>query len=208
MTEYEELLRFIRQRRSVRRFQGRAVPREDILRLLEAARWAPSNHNRQPWRFLVLQDQKRIHALAEAVRANLAARLGALPAVASAYAGDLLDHASVFATAPALLVVLHQQPARFAAPLLEGLSHPTLVSGEPLSTAMAVQNLLLAAPTLGLGACVLTAPLLAPEAVARLVCPPPGLETTCFIALGYPDEAPEAPRRKNLAQIAEFKQDD
>jgi len=45
----------IRHRWSPRAFDGaRAVPRADWLRLFEAARWAPSSRNEQPWRFLVL----------------------------------------------------------------------------------------------------------------------------------------------------------
>jgi coenzyme F420-0:L-glutamate ligase / coenzyme F420-1:gamma-L-glutamate ligase len=50
MSDYETLLRLMRERRSVRKFSNRAVGREQIEQLMEAARWAPSNHNRQPWR--------------------------------------------------------------------------------------------------------------------------------------------------------------
>ena len=58
MNEYETLMGLIRARRSIRRFSARAVGRDDILRLVEAARWAPSNHNRQPWRFIVVEEKQ------------------------------------------------------------------------------------------------------------------------------------------------------
>src|SRR5437764_9185816 len=44
----------LRGRRSVRKYQARPVPRAYIEQILEAARWAPSPHGRQPWRFVVL----------------------------------------------------------------------------------------------------------------------------------------------------------
>jgi coenzyme F420-0:L-glutamate ligase/coenzyme F420-1:gamma-L-glutamate ligase len=49
MNDYAHLLDLIQARRSIRRFSDRTIAREDLERLLEAARWAPSNHNRQPW---------------------------------------------------------------------------------------------------------------------------------------------------------------
>jgi len=138
------------------------------------------------------------------VEQHLPGRLMALPAVASAYAREFARYATSFAGAPVLLVACHQRPVSVSGALLDGLRHPTLVSGEPLSVAMAAQNLLLAAHSLGLGACVLTAPLLVEDALAPLLGVPAGFDVTCLVALGYPDESPAAPRRKSLELIAEF----
>jgi nitroreductase len=46
----------VRGRRSVRVYDGRVVPRDVLTRILEAARWAPSAHNAQPWRFIVIYE--------------------------------------------------------------------------------------------------------------------------------------------------------
>ena len=205
MMGYDDLIELLQSRRSVRHFVDRAVSREDILRLLAAACWAPSNHNRQPWKFLVLEDRQEIHALADSVKRSLATKLRSLPAVATAYAEEFADHGTLFAQAPVLIVALHKRPVSISAALLEGLRNPTLVSGEPLSVAMAVQNLVLAAKALGLGTCVMTAPLVAQDAVAACLDLPAGFDTTCFVAVGYPGESPEPPRRKSLEQIVEFR---
>src|SRR5947209_1901463 len=53
-TRTDTLATLLRGRRSVRKFQERPIPRELIEQILEAARWAPSPHGRQPWRFVVL----------------------------------------------------------------------------------------------------------------------------------------------------------
>jgi len=205
MNNYALLLELIRSRRSVRRFSDRAISREDIGHLLEAARWAPSNHNRQPWRFIVIEDKHQIGQLAETVNQGLSEKMKSLPEVAAQYASQFKQYATFFANAPVLVVVLHKQPVSVSAPLLAGLKNPDLVSGEPLSAAMAVQNLLLAAQALGLGTCVLTGPLLVQDALAGALDLPAGHDLTCLVALGHPAESPEPPRRKAIEQIVEFR---
>ena len=204
---YEDFISLARSRRSIRKFSEQPVSREHLLRVLEAARWAPSNHNRQPWRFVVLENRDQIARLAESVGAGLSHKLKSLPQSVSGYLGEFAHYATFFSGAPILITVLHKLPVGFSDALLKNVSHPDLVSGEPLSAAMAVQNLLLAAHSLGLGACVLTAPLLVREAVIRELNIPAGFELTCVVALGYPGEEPAPPRRKSIEQISEFRQD-
>jgi nitroreductase len=141
------------------------------------------------------------------VRAALSERFQALPAAASGYIAEFEHYATFFSEAPVLIAVLHKLPISFSKVLLDGVRNPELVSGEPLSAAMAVQTLLLAAHTLRLGTCMLTAPLIVRDTVARQLAVPPGSELTCLVALGHPAEQPEAPRRKNIEQIAEFRKD-
>jgi coenzyme F420-0:L-glutamate ligase / coenzyme F420-1:gamma-L-glutamate ligase len=207
MMDYHSLLELLRSRRSIRRFNKQPVDRDRLASLFEAARWAPSNHNRQPWKFLVLDDPRQIAALAEDMGRDLAEKLKSLPAVAAEFAADLCRHATFIADAPVLILALHKRPVSFSAKLLEDMPYPGLVSGEPLSTAMAVQNFVLAAQAMGLGTCVLTAPLLAPAAIARHFPLPPGYELNCLIALGYPLESPPAPRRKNLEHVVNYVND-
>ncbi len=51
----EAFLEFLRSRRSIRRFQGKEVPQDLLLKVLDTARWAPSSKNRQPWEFIVVR---------------------------------------------------------------------------------------------------------------------------------------------------------
>jgi len=59
----EGLLELIRERRSVRKFKPQKVPIQEIEKLLEAARWAPSGGNSQPWRFVIVTGEETIEAL-------------------------------------------------------------------------------------------------------------------------------------------------
>jgi nitroreductase len=59
------ILKVIRQRRSIRRFTAQIPEDEEIEHILEAARWAPSGQNNQPWKFMVVQDTKTREGLAQ-----------------------------------------------------------------------------------------------------------------------------------------------
>ena len=53
----------IMQRRSVRRYKEKPFPMEELTLLVEAARWAPSAGNSQPWEFVLINDEKTVRAL-------------------------------------------------------------------------------------------------------------------------------------------------
>lgn len=54
-----DTLKVINERRSIREFQNKSIPQETIEAILELAMKAPSGKNRQPWRFVVLQDKRK-----------------------------------------------------------------------------------------------------------------------------------------------------
>lgn len=54
---HQSLMEVIKERRSVRRYKKEAVPMEKLMLLVEAARWAPSAGNLQPWEFLLINDE-------------------------------------------------------------------------------------------------------------------------------------------------------
>ena len=60
MESVSNVMRLIQQRRSVRGFDKRTVERKDIIKCIEAARFAPSAENTQPWRFIVLDEPSKI----------------------------------------------------------------------------------------------------------------------------------------------------
>ena len=59
-----DVLEAIKERRSIRSYELKAVPDEKLTPILEAGRWAPSSGNRQPWRFIVVRDEKVKNELA------------------------------------------------------------------------------------------------------------------------------------------------
>ena len=202
--DYDVFLAFARSRRSIRRYADNRVPRSQIDRLIEAACWAPSNHNRQGWKFMVFDDPQEIRRLAEEVRDFVKRSVSNSPRLAPGQAEEVVHYAGGFDQAPVVILVMHKKSPSIGRSLLQTATSD-LVSGEVLSAAMACQNLLLAAHAMGLGACVMTAPLLAGEVWASLKDLPLGLEPTCLVTVGHPFETPDAPRRKRLEHVMEYR---
>ena len=74
-----DLFETIRKRRSVRNYTGEPIPRAHLEQIVEAARWAPSGYNKQPWEFVVVTRREVIEQLAAA--ANWMDKAGAIVAV-------------------------------------------------------------------------------------------------------------------------------
>jgi len=63
MIKPEDLLDFIKERRSIRQYQEKDIEESEIEMILEAGRWAPSGSNKQPWEFLVVKDKNKIREI-------------------------------------------------------------------------------------------------------------------------------------------------
>ncbi len=188
------LLDDLRERRSVRKYQARSVSDELIREVLEAAGWAPSAHNAQPWRFIVLSDPLVKRRLAEAM--------------AKAWATDMAkDDAKVepetvrlrverFAEAPALVLACFSMEGMAMLPDAERQMLERDLALQSLAAAL--QNVLLAAHSLGLGACWFCAPSFCKETIRETLGIPRDVEPEALIALGYPAEEPTAPQRKRV----------
>jgi F420 biosynthesis protein FbiB-like protein len=185
------LQRLIKGRRSIRRYQERPVDPALIEELLEAAIWAPSAHNRQPWRFCVVQGTMRATlsaAMAVAWRRDLLAD----GAEGAWVAEHVAVRAARIAGAPALIVAClsmadmdtYPDDRRAAAERVMGIQ----------SVALACQNLLLSAHAAGLGACWLCAPLFVPDIVRTTLALPDAWEPQALLTLGWPAEQKQKER--------------
>jgi F420 biosynthesis protein FbiB-like protein len=178
--------RLLRERRSIRRFGSTPIPEDTLQRVLESATWAPSAHNRQPWRFVVLITPDAKSQLAEAMAAQLEIDLrddGAPP--------DIIDkdtsRSKQRLTGAAALVVICLSMVdmdTYPDPRRQHSEHLMAVQ----STAMAGQNLLLAAHAEGLGAVWMCAPLFCADTVRVTLSLPEDWEPQGVIGLGYPAE--------------------
>jgi len=68
MIDPKVLLDFIKERRSIRAFQSKTIPENEIEMILEAGRWAPSASNRQPWQFLIIKSKEMLEKVARVAR--------------------------------------------------------------------------------------------------------------------------------------------
>ncbi len=188
-----DFLSIITGRRSIRRYQDRPVPREVLEALLTAAVWAPSAHNRQPWRFAVVTTPAVRRTLAAAMGAKLRADLTADNVSQEMIDKDVNRSFTRISSAPALVLVCATMADMDTYPDARRTAAERLMAAQ--STALAAQNLLLAAHQEGLGACWLCAPLFCPDVVTRCLDLPADWEPQALITVGYPAEHKESSRQ-------------
>jgi coenzyme F420-0:L-glutamate ligase/coenzyme F420-1:gamma-L-glutamate ligase len=193
-----ELYGVLHGRRSIRRYEPQAVPGPVIERLLTAATWAPSAHNRQPWRFATVSTPEAKARLARAMGDKLRSdRLADGDAPEAVEADTGRSFARITGAATVIVVCL----------TLADMDHyPDARRGQAeylmavQSVAMAVQNLLLAAQAEGLGACWMCAPLFCGDVVRQTLDLPEDWEAQALVTLGYPANAGKAAARRPAAE--------
>ncbi len=189
-----DLSNAIRGLRSIRKYQAKAVPLEVVEEVLEAARWAPSAHNAQPWRFIVLDDTT--------VKRQLAEDMAEAWAVDLAKENIAIDietrkmRVERFASAPVLVLACITMEGMRSFSDVERQSVERDLAVESLGAAL--QNLLLAAFEKGLGACWFCAPGFCKDTVRKVLKIPSDVEPHALILIGYPAEKPIAPPRKAI----------
>jgi nitroreductase len=164
----------IKERRSVRAYTDEAVSDEDVERLIEAARWAPSAGNIQPWAFVVVKDVETKRKLYDAALNQTLIQQAPVVIVVCA---DLIRSSRGYGSRGVHLYSIQD-------------------------TAAAIQNILLAAHELGLATCWVGA--FHEDEVAEAVKAPRHLRPVAMVAVGYPAERPAAPQKRSVNEIVHY----
>jgi nitroreductase len=203
----DELLKIIGERRSIREFTQESISDEEIHLLLEAAHLAPSNSNRQAWKFLVVKNLSIKRNMAEAVEKkilNIRQALNEQDLIESF--DNYTRYLTFFQNAPLIIIALFKQSFSFLEDLLKKInlaSADRKVNSELMSVSMAIQNLQLAAHTLGIGTCCMTGPLIAANEIKNILDVRPPFEIAAIIPVGRYSTLPTATSRKNIKSISE-----
>ncbi len=171
MVPIDDLLHLMRTRRSVRKLSSQPLPAGSEAKLLEAFLWAPSGGNAQPWHVRVVRDPERKRRLCQA-------------ALSQRFVEE----------APVLFVVCADLDRAFKAYKQRGAELYCLQD-----TAAAVQNLLLAAHAMGLGACWVGA--FRETSVREALALPEHLRPVALVPVGLPEEQPRPTSRRPIEEI-------
>ena len=196
----ESLMYALLGRRSVRAYLDREVSDEVVEQVLEAARWAPSPHGRQPWRFAVVTHEETKARLAEAMgeewRANLEMDGQSDEVVEKRLEGSRMR---LFDAPVLVLLCLYLEDLDTYPDAVRQQNEITMAVQ---SLGAAAQNALLAAYSSGLDAGWMCAPLFCPEKVTEALDLDPKLIPHALITLGYADGDP--PKRRSRRPLEEL----
>ena len=195
MPDSAALHAFLRSRRSIRRFKPDAIPDSTLRRILDTARYAPSAHHLQPWRFAVIRSTEAKTRLARALTEKMRVDMRAAGASDSEIDARVARSHRRLEEAPAVILLAREESALRTRDAEE--SHMAAQS-----VAIVGLQILLAAHAEGLGGVWVCWPLYAPEATRRALRLPESWQPEGMLFLGVPDESPEPPPRLPLDALA------
>ncbi len=194
-----DLETFLRSRRSVRRFQPGVIPEKVVQRLLQTAAFAPSAHDKQPWRFVVVASREARDRLIEAITKKFKADMILDGAAEAAIIKRIEKTTRRIQEAP-LVIVLFQDLAQVN-PQPDEARQKTEQKMGAQSVALAGFQLLLAAHAEGLAGTWICWPLFAPDETCKALDVPAEWEPQGMLFIGIPAENPDAPTQKPLSEI-------
>jgi nitroreductase len=179
---YESFLELVKKRRTIRRFRSDPVPDDYILKIIEAARWAPSGFHTQPWEFVVIKDKE--------VKAKIVGALEHYGPPIKNETADVTEQSSTapsFRDAPVFILLLGDWRARVGLPQRAQESDTVVANLFCSSLANAFLYMHLAAASLGLASQWYTATS-RPEAereIRRIIGIPEALRIYDMMVVGY-----------------------
>jgi len=193
------LAALLRGRRSVRKYQIRPVARELLEQMLEAARWAPSPHGRQPWRFVVLTRMEPKMQLAERMGETWRHNLQMDGQDEAVVKTRLEKSRQRILNAPAIIIPCLYLADMDRYPDEKRQADETIMAIQSLGAA--IQNMLLMAYDLGLDTGWMCAPLFCPEIVCEALDLDRQLIPHALITVGYAAADPQRRERLPLDQL-------
>lgn len=199
MTLTNETLASIERRHSVRMFTDQEVPEECIQAVLQAANRAPSAHNQQSWRFAILRGEKK-HELANLVStraadfprpASVLLRMAARSIVGAPVVIAIVNSGALIAHGTELFEIGKEEAYDFFRTM------------EIQSSAAAVENLLLAATSLGLGTVWLGILFLIKDEIRAFLGEPVG-EFMAVVPIGYAAKPASGPKKLSLDEVVKY----
>jgi coenzyme F420-0:L-glutamate ligase/coenzyme F420-1:gamma-L-glutamate ligase len=194
-----EHLNVLLGRRTIRRYSDQQVPDQLLEELLRAATYAPSAHNRQPWRFAVLKGAGAKLRLARAMGERLRIDRTSDGDLSEIIEADVARSIRRITNAPVGIVVCltMEDMDHYADSARASTERQMAAQG----TAMAMQNLLIAAHALGLGSSIMCAPLFCPDTARTSLDLPVHWEPQALITLGWPGGPAKPFQRRALTDI-------
>ena len=190
------VLKTIKERRSVRAFQDKDVDSTSVKLLLEAASWAPSANNDQPWKFVVVRSREtkdRIHETLMARMKDYYTKQGYPEEAVRRYWSSIFSSpVHIFAFCDTTGIDISEEWEQ--ADIMHQIQGVTV----------ACQNILLAATALDLGSLWVGALLVIEDEIKALLLVPEELMLVTVIAIGYPAYKPLPPVRRPISDVTFF----
>jgi len=207
--EYGDLLDLVQKRRSIRSFEATQLPEGTVEKIVEAARWAPSGYNSQPWEFVAVTEQGLRGRIAEiAVEEMRSVFSGPQPsAPGAANASPSIPPEPGWAKAPVLILIYGDTRVRQYCPIpLVRDDESVWKSTFRSALAIAFQHMALAAAAMNLASqwvSLTNMPAIAAR-VRKLLGVPDYMEAYDGMAVGYPAQKATEKNMRSLKEMLHY----
>jgi nitroreductase len=211
-----ELAELVKGRRSIRKWDQKAVPADLLRQALELATYAPNAGNQQNWRFYVILKRSVINEIAAAVQST-ADQIAAWPEAAKLgeFAQRMTKSSSFFKDAPAGIAIAaskYQSPIDQVLEMREKADPAAAqvrkwretADSRIQSVSSAIAYFLLIIHQMGLGSVWMTGPMMAKGKIEAILKIPSNLDLVAYLPVGYPAENPALRERKPFGDVAEI----
>lgn len=191
---------FLKNRRSYKfRFAPMNISPKLLHKCIEIARWAPSAHNAQPWRYIIINNSEKRQELISQMNEKLKTDLESDGKSQTFILNKVNKTKNIFLEAPCLILSCLDEK------VLEKYNDKDRTEKEFImgiqSVSSSITYLLLSLHSNKLAACWYCAPLFSPEIVKKCLNLPRSYTPLAFITVGYPEKYQKPPPRKQLNEI-------
>jgi nitroreductase len=170
MEDAKKIMSVIKKRRSIRKYKDRSVEKEKIINMVEAAKFAPSASNGQPWRFFAVEDKDKLKAVASSLgKINSWAKTAPIIIVGCSTSSSAVD---------------------YIADMLKGIKYYLIDLG------IAMEHMVLTATEMGLATCWVG--WFDERKIKKTLSIPSGWKVVSILTVGYADEGLKTRDKKTL----------
>ena len=207
-----DILEAIDTRKTTRKFGSKKPTIDEVKRMINSARLAPSAINAQNWRFISIFNDDIKNKMAQSVLDKYSEIISKLDAETGAQVERYKGHSTFFTHAPLVIVCIEKQATSFMGGILEkaGYSENEIKKMRPdsylLSMGGAVENILLTAHSLGYGSCWMVAPVLGEAGMRKILNLSDDEKIVSILSIGEiaQDATDKRSPKKNLDEIIEI----
>ena len=188
----------LKNRKTIRKYTTQEISKKDLEEIFTAGSWAPSIHNWQPWRFMVVHEEAKKNDIIKLLETPPDTFLTGAKII-------LKENAKILRQAPYVVLVFND--AKFSDRIKKVLGkdyYLTGFAGEMQSIAAAIQNICIAATTKNIGTAWFIMPIMIGGLIKTSMGDKSNYSLAAVLALGYPNESGIATKRKPLKEILSY----
>jgi len=204
VSELNNVIDAIKNRRSVRSFSNEPISNSDILTILESATWAPSGGNNQNWGFIAVTNNEVKNKMFSVVKDKLVSVVSNINSASALKSfNDYANYFGFFASAPVVVAVIKKPYDSLIQRMFKryGVEEEYISTAGEQGVSAAIENMLLCAHSMGYGSCWMSGPLIAKKELEGMLEISSPDELFALVPIGRAKDIVKPTKRKPINEV-------